>query len=256
MLKKLRLFVVLAPVILTTACAGVRHNHIDQAAREHFDEVQAYLAVPQDEIYAEIDRSQTAAAAGGGLLFAIIDSAVDNSRTKSAEELIKPIRNNLIDYDYAQILKTNIESKITTIDWLNVKQLELERSIGDNRIINKMEKSNASAVLFITAEYKIAPDFDAIQTNVALIMFPNVKALKNFSEKLDNNEDPTDKTDNIYRNDIVVNIPLGSSGNKASNAQKLSESNSAKLREALDESANRVAMRILEDILLDEKSDI
>lgn len=256
MSRKLKLFVVLAPVILTTACAGLGHNHIDQAAREHFDEVQAYLAVPQDEIYAEIDRSQTAAAAGGGLLFAIIDAAVDNSRTKNAEELLQPIRDNLIDYDYAQTLQAKIESQITTINWLKVKQVELERSIGDDRIMNKIEQSSASAVLFITADYKIKPDFGALQTNVALIMFPNVDALKNFKEKLDNNENPADQADNIYRNEIVVTIPLGSSGDKESNAIKLSESNSAKLRDALDESADRVALRIREDILLDEKSDI
>jgi len=256
MLNMLKLWTILAVAFLTVACAGTTPHYVDPAARAHIDEVDAYLAVAQDEIYAEIRPSQTAAAAGGGLLFALIDASVDTSRTKKTEELMQPIRDALIDYDYAEVLRTNILSQLKTIGWLNVKHVELERAIEDNRFIKRLEQSSASAILFMTADYKLAPDFDTVKARISLIMFPGADSLKRFRETLDNNENPTDTGDNIYRNDIIVDMPLGLSGDKQSNAMKLAESKAEILKKALNRSAKQISIRIAEDIELDETSAI
>lgn len=248
MYTTIKFIIATSAIVLATACASVPDNHIDMSAREHINEVDAYLAVTQDEIYADIDRSNSAAAAGGGLLFALIDSAVDNSRTKNAEELIQPIRDSLIDFDYAELLQTNLEEKLNDVEWMTVKKVQLERSIGDGLILDKVKKSEVSAVLFMTADYKLTPDFDGVITSIAIIMFPNKAALYKFKEELDNNENPVDQADNIYRNNIIVRTPLGLQGNKDENAQHLQDTKAMEVKDALEKSAKQIAQDIFDDI--------
>ena len=252
---KSKISLVMIFIALASGCAGVNKNYIDMAARPHIKKVDGFLAVPQDEIYAEINRSNTTAAAGGGLLFAIIDSAIDNSRTKDAESLIQPIRDILINYDYASRLQANIAERLTAIEWLNLDKLELERFIVDERLNNKIQGSNASAILFMTANYNLTPDFDAVETNVSMIMFPNKEVLAQFKEKQDSNENPVDNNDNIYRNTVKVTIPLNVPGTKAENARTLAQNSLALLEEALDESAKKIAMKIAIDIESDETQE-
>ncbi len=252
MLNRINLVFIITIAALTSSCAHNNINHIDASARDHIDEVDAYLAVTQDEIYADIDKSTTSAA-GGGLLFALIDAAVDNSRTEDAEELIKPIRNSLIDFDYAETLQANIEKSFDEIKWMDVKKIELERSIGDGHILNKIKSSKVSAVLFMTVDYKLSSNFNAVTTNVALIMFPNKEALYKFKESLDNNENPADHSDNIYSNNITVTIPLGLGSDKEANASTLANSNAAEVKTALEKSAKKIAQDIIIDIQAEDK---
>lgn len=249
---KFKLVLILTVAALSSACSHNQPNHIDMSARQHVDDVDAYLAVTQDEIYADIDRSATAAAAGGGLLFALIDAAIDNSRTSDAEDLIKPIRNSLIDFDYAEMLQSTIEKRFNDIKWMNVNKVELERSIGDGHVIDKIQKSKVSAVLFMTVDYKLASNFDAVTTSAALIMFPNKEALYEFKEQIDNNEHPADNSDNIYKNTITVTIPLGLGGDKEANASILAKSNASEVKKALEKSAQKIAQDIIIDIEADE----
>src|SRR4051812_38476632 len=58
------------------------------------------VTVPQNEIAAGINESNLTAAMGGGLLFALIDAGVNNSRAKKAEAAIVPVRNALVDYAF------------------------------------------------------------------------------------------------------------------------------------------------------------
>ena len=252
MYKTIKLVSVMSLMALASACAVTPNNHINMSARQHIDEVDAYLIVTQDEIYAGINQSNTTAAAGGGLLFAFIDAAVDNSRTKKAEELMKPIRNSLIDFDFAVLLQANIEEKLNGIQWMSINNVELERSIGDGHIMKKIEKCEVSAILVMTADYRLAPNFDGVITSVSSIMFPNKEALYAFKEKLDNNENPVDQADNIYRNDIVVNIPLELIGKQEENAQYLANSNGDEIKRALEASAKKIAHGMLVDIQLDD----
>lgn len=252
MFKTFKILTTILTIILVSACAVTPNNYIDQEARLHIDNVDAYLAVTQDEIYADIVRSNTTAAAGGGLLFALIDTGIDNSRTKNAEKLITPIRDSLLDYDYAQLLQTDIQAALAKIEWMSIKDVSLERTVGDGHILKKVEESKSSAVFFMTADYKLTPNFDGVTTSISAIMFPNKKALYAFKEKLDENENPIDQSDNIYRNNLVVTVPLGLTDSQKENALTLAKPGNNLVANALNDSSKQIAQRILEDIQLGE----
>ncbi len=258
MLFRLRLPTVLSIVILLlTGCAGKQmHNHIDSSARGHIETVDAYLAVPQDEIYANIESSNITMYTGGGLIFALIDASINKSRTNNAEEIIQPLRDKLMDFDYAQILADEIGTRLKAVEWLNTSDLILERAITDDRYLQRMQSSSASAVLFMTADYSITTEFNAVNTRMALIMFPNVEALNKFKEKEDKDDNSVDNDDNIYRKDIIHTVSLPVTGTREENIKKLSKDNCSELKKALHQNAKEIAMKITRDINLDEMVDL
>lgn len=251
----IRLLVLFSFVVSMTACATQPYNHIDREARAHFESVESYLVVPQDEIYADIQRSNITGMMGGGLLWALVDASVDNSRTKDAETAIAPIRNKLLNYDFAEILATNINTKLMGVDWLNSTQLVLERARPEDFVAKKYEACNASAILFINADYKLSDDFGQVITSVNMEMFANVAELKKYREGTDDNQNPVDTKDNIYRNIITVSIPLGVEGKKKEIVEKLVSDECSAVKTALEESAKQIAEKIYNDIMLDETAD-
>ena len=57
------------------------------------------VIVAQAEIQSNINRSRIAQAAGGGMLMALIDASVEQSRAKKAEAAITPLREALAGFD-------------------------------------------------------------------------------------------------------------------------------------------------------------
>jgi len=94
----------LSPALLVgvlLGCASPRFIPMTEGAASKIKSTEAILVLSQQEIAAEINPSAVAAATGGGLLFALVDVAVNKSRADDAEAAIAPIKNALLDYDFA-----------------------------------------------------------------------------------------------------------------------------------------------------------
>ena len=205
-------------LVLLTGCATPPYQysekHIETAARPHFSSLDTYLAVGQKEIYADIVKSQTAAVMGGGLLWAMIDGSADNESVRRAETLIQPIRDNLLDFDFAEYLRAEINRSLADIQWLNAREVVLERTTDPERYSSGFSNSDAAAVLFINADCRLSPKFDFLQTRADLIMFPKDKRLYAAKEDaaVDDEENPVEQADSIYREEVVVTKSLGTAG--------------------------------------------
>ena len=86
------------------------------------------LVVKAAEIGTEINVSNVAAATGGGLIPALIDSGINADRTKKAEEAAGPIRDKLIDFDFGAELQEDLAREPETTGIENIGNVELVRS--------------------------------------------------------------------------------------------------------------------------------
>src|SRR5262245_32204113 len=116
-------------VLGISGCAMAPNNHLDAPAREHIGSTDTGLLTEQDELNTDIVRSNATAVAGGGALFAIVDAVVENSRAKTAEELAKPIRDNLIEFDARGELSLAIENELAKTVWLKNKRFSVETQV-------------------------------------------------------------------------------------------------------------------------------
>jgi len=234
--------------VLMTGCAPAPYKHLEQDARVYIQETDVVLAVPQEEIYGDIDSSNITTATGGGLLFALIDVMVESGRAKKAEKAVSPLRDKLLDYDYAQVLADELDVQIKKVDWLSAKELTLERSVNDTWAKDKVSSSSASAVLLMTAKYHLSANLDSVETIVDLKMFPNTESLEQFKEKQDADNSSINAGDNIYRNNIMVSTGLFSGATKDENKLALQADDGTKLKDALTRNAKEVASKIHQDL--------
>lgn len=254
MSRRIHFILLFLTLLLISSCAAKRpYNHIEKDARKHFNAVETYLIMHQSSIGADINEVDTSKTVGGGLLFTMIDAAVNNLKTKGAEKLIQPIQENLADYDYAEKLADEIGLKLKEVEWLKTKDIVVERSADKNYFESKVKTSNASAVMFMTAGYKFTPNMDRVVTTIKVLMFPNIDDLGRYKEKENNNSNPVDVNNNIYRKEFSYLKPLPVPGKKKQNVEVLVQNNSEILKHALSESARDIAIQIYDDITQDEE---
>ena len=250
-------FAVLSLYLLLTACATAPNFHMLEEARPHLDQVDVFLVVAQDEIYAQIDQSNVAAAMGGGLIPALIDAAVESSRTKTAEQMMQPIRDGLINFDYAQVLADALDAGLKGVSWLHAGNLKLLRSDEKDQLQNLYNNSSASAILYITGDYSLSANMHSAVTVVNLALYPKSESLFTYREKPDKNGKPVDLSDNIYRNRVEHASILISDPDKKpeESAQMLADEGPGRIIDALNANARQVADLVKQDIAVPGSRD-
>jgi len=198
---------------------------------------ETIIEVRQTEIYAEIEDSQIATATGGGLIPALIDAAIEHKRTKTADTLIQPIRNQLSDYDFGLEFKDTFESRVHAIDWLHSANVEVAGEITPSDITERLNKSGP-AILTLQSNYYVTPKFDGVivEANISLYL-PGVS---------DHNRK---KPKPVYRNQFTSEESLAESekASKKLNAVYMAE-NTAWLNDALKNGCSRIIDKFVADI--------
>ncbi len=254
-----RLYLLIAPtlVFILIACAPTPQNHIDFGARGYFETVDAYLIVPQKklDLRPDVSQSNSSTPATGSLIsefiaLGVMANEIEKQKDPNAEKttLLEPLQESMGDYDFAELLLENIDSKLQRIHWLNAKDLILIRDVERNLYSKKCRSSSASANLFIAADYWISEDISRLYTRAELFMFPNTPELSHFKAKQDDNNSPANDTDNIYHNILTVSVPLKIEGLVKNRTKILAANGAEKIKSALTVAAEEVSAYIERDI--------
>lgn len=187
------------------------------------------LVVSQEELEAEIVRSNMAGAMGGGLLFALADAAIENSRSKSAEEQVSPLRSHLSDIDYRRELIAELQKRfegsgirVTNIEATSALTTAEKKKMFDNRAEN--------SVLIVNANYKLTPNFKQLKTSA------NAELL------LEGNSKP------IYKNMVLIHSDAIDADNGDQAVMRWSEDNGTPLRQAVRDGIRKLSDSIAKDL--------
>lgn len=142
-----------------TGC--VTRDGLTVEERKYVNEADVEIAVPQDEIIADFNRSQMATYGGGGALLAIIDAAVDHHNAGKSDNLAQIIHENLETYDFEGSLKRAIQQAGKLPFWLKTDQVTLHRELTSKEEAALLE-ANSDPTIIITARYSILPKFDGV----------------------------------------------------------------------------------------------
>ncbi|MDH5445699.1 MAG: hypothetical protein OEY52_09095 [Gammaproteobacteria bacterium] len=137
------------------------------------------IVVEQQEIYAHVNRSNITGAMGGGILWALIDSAIDSSRSEDADKELQPIKNMLLEINTQEILKNNYSKKLKNVAWLNAKSFSIETKdlqLEERKKVTVNSVNNA--VLFVNIKYFLTSDYKTLKVMVSAEMYPNTKELQ------------------------------------------------------------------------------
>lgn len=203
----IKLYLPIIGALLLSACTVSPNSFIVPQAKQHIKSTDVFIEVGQQEIIAEIDRSQVAVAGGGGLLLALIDVAIDNSRANDAEELIVPIRDALIDVDFAAEFNANLASELTKFSWLNVNHIDLKREVEPYSVAQHYKQTEADAVLVVNAGYALSADFSTLKGQANILLLPKAEKLRQYAEDPTSNDArkiPWHIDNNLSRDRVVT----------------------------------------------------
>lgn len=249
----MRLTAILIALCAVTACATPRaYNRIDAEARPLIKSVDTLLIVTESEISIDIDTSNVGTAMGGGLIGALVDAGVNQSRTADAEELISPIRDKLISFDFGAQLEAALESELPALGIEGASNVTLFRAVTPKFDDERIAASKADAVLFVRPRLSIAPDFSAVRLITNTTVFPVNAALDPFMEKPNSNASEVRPTDNIYRNVISVVEVLSTQKGKDANAAVLSAMSAEELVAVVEKATEKAAAQIVADLAKDD----
>ena len=157
----LRLFIV---SVLSVSMIGCVVNPIRKAISEKdarsIRSTQVVSIISQDEITANVVNPNISAAAGGGLLVALIDASIIESRTAEAEGFIAPLRQGLANFDFREEYWKRQEQLFAEKNWIKSGKPENTAvSMGVTQIRERVKSMQEDAFLIMKVEYHLSSDF-------------------------------------------------------------------------------------------------
>lgn len=201
------------------------------------------ILVAQKELVADIDKSNVARYTGGGLIPALIDVAIENSRASSAEESLKPVRNALHDFEMGKALREALGSRLDAIDWLHLKRTDIVYDNRTNPAESLLASGQEDVLLLITPTYALTADFSALRMEAEIRVMPRVSRLI----AGENAEGDKKKLTPLYKTKLSQVIPWPMPGSDMERAAKAWAADGGKaIRQAMSQGVKGLADEIVE----------
>ena len=156
----------------------------------------------------------------------------------SGEEdaLLNPVRDNIALIKYERVIAHEIEEKLFELNWLNAEELKFSQR-AEVPVETSLQKSAASAVIFIDADYKLTNALDAIELTADVFMVGKDAQLDKFEKK-----------DILYKKQFMIKTPIETQGDQAARVAKLEEKYSLSLKQQLRNTARELAQTLQADL--------
>lgn len=241
-------FAILILAIFVSACATAPHSALPAEAKGRITSTDVMLGLRQSEIYVFVPNSQVAAAAGGGLIPALIDVAVNSVRTSKAETAVKPLRNVLVDVDFDSMLKNDIHAALTQTGWMHVNDVRVIKDVSKEGLDRAYAGSRAQAVLVANADYQLSNDADVFTVKIVAQLYSKDPALVGLKQgaKASQSLDPKNA---LYRNTLTFESRIaGATSDRDANIALLSREQGAAMRSLLKMGSAKISNMLAADL--------
>ena len=145
--------------LASSAFGATPKNFFPEAARTIAGGRSTLVVVSQAELRSDIAQSNMAMAAGGGLLFALVDAGVNSSRAKAAEAAIQPLRGALTGFDFDALAKDTTAAIVADVSWLDSHDLKTSKDGSRVGLLAALDSTPTDQLVTVEYTYGVAPDF-------------------------------------------------------------------------------------------------
>jgi hypothetical protein len=160
-----------------SGCATPNRLPLNPAHKTGVGTAQTTVCLAQQEIGTDITRSNITAVTGGGLLFALVDAGIENSRAKKAEKHVTPVRDTLIGYNLGEVLNASLKKQLATCDWLKMGTFNVQQVPTLAGLESWIKTAEGDCLLLVDAQYRFTPQFDAIAVSARISLHPRKGSL-------------------------------------------------------------------------------
>lgn len=231
------------------ACVAPIKRTIEPASRAIDGGRELSVSIPQSEIRADVNASNIAAATGGGLLFALIDVAVTQSRASSAEEAIKQLRDGLVGYNFDQLALQTTTDSLARIDWLDLRKTTFTKEFSEEKMARSLDESNAPQLVMVHYDYSLNAGFTALQVAWTISVIPKAPPAGQPVEKR------LQPANWLYNQPFLCVEPLNApSDEKEANVSKWAAESAALTRSGIEKCLSRFEYTTRRSLDLSEES--
>jgi len=229
------IFIAVLGALLSGCVSAPKNQSIPAEGRSIVGGREVQISVAQGEIKTNINASNMTAAAGGGLLFALVDAGVESHRAGVAEQVAKPLRDALVGYDFDARAQERTKATLAELDWFAPRDYSFVKEINADARSAKLDAMASSQMAFVDYEYSLTPDFGAVEISVTVSLAnkqaaPGQKPVTRLSA-----------ANLAYHQQSEVLIPLNNaSKRKEENADRWAGNGAALAKQALDTGLTRV----------------
>jgi hypothetical protein len=152
-------------LLLASLAVGCVPVHIPLTA-EHAAMVgptRVHASIPQEEVTAVVEKSYVGMVAGGGMLLALVDAAVESNRASAANKLIEPIRRDVSDFDFRAQFYAALEKTLRGIATIKLAKFEpAVKPLSDKDRDALRKQIPEQAFLSVATRYELTSDFQAL----------------------------------------------------------------------------------------------
>lgn len=262
-------FAALVPLVLHGCAVAPPNRTLSPAVAAAVQPVDVRIGIRQPELYAKFELSAISngavacgivpgigillAAACGGLMGAM-DATVNAQRAKEADELVRPLKDTVIDVKHDEMFTNSISTSLRGIPSMQYASLQLTKTVDDKAYEEIFRSSSSGAVMFVNLDYHLSIDFSTLEVSAAGLLFPRSVAARTATGKPpqlseDTKGKPLMAHEAVYRADIVYRASLPKTAETAGgNIEAWKANNGRLLRTALEDGGRQVAQLLAEEM--------
>lgn len=124
---------------------------------------RVHASITQEEVTAVVEKSYVGMVAGGGMLLAFVDAAVESRWASTANKLIEPIRRDVSAFDFRAQFYAALEKTLRGIATIKLAKFEgTPKPLSDKDRDALRKQISEEAFLFVSTRYELTSDFQAL----------------------------------------------------------------------------------------------
>ncbi|MDM0029320.1 hypothetical protein [Variovorax saccharolyticus] len=168
----LRSTVLVLLTLVIGGCAMPMRVSLTPEQRAKITELKARVVVVQDEVIVAVQPSNVGAATGGGLIGAMIDSSITNSRVKASQEVMGPFYARIEDVDYRKEFNEAIRRELANYPIKVAQFTTTPRALSQDSLAQlRGELLPGQALLVIYPRYYLTMDFRNLDVEATVSMW-------------------------------------------------------------------------------------
>ena len=162
-------------VLLAVGCAKPIRVPMQEDLKPQINSTKTLSGMETQELQVSIDVSTGGQAFG--LIGALVDAGVNNSRTKSAESEVVPVRDALLGYDPSGPLASSLTKELGQVLWLKNNTVEVKPMSDITGLPSWIEKSESDVLVLVRTDYRLTPKFDGVTVTAWATVHPRTAPL-------------------------------------------------------------------------------
>ncbi|MBY0271059.1 MAG: hypothetical protein K2X06_14405 [Burkholderiales bacterium] len=157
-----RTFLLLFTILQLTGCVYVpKYIALDPKINEKVSDIEVFASIPQDEVIVVAQDPGVAAAAGGGLLMALIDSHISKGRQEQIQHTIAPLYAAIDDVDFRNIFWNTVLPGIKNSPFGKLAEVRpTPRVVSHRERTERLAKlAQGRGFLHVMTTYSLTQDF-------------------------------------------------------------------------------------------------